>query len=290
MLITKGDHSIIVNQNKSNIGLCAHINKVVKIAKGNIIVVAAGDDISLPKRCDRIAEEFLSAPKQGRTFQCQFRPLEGGREWCGSTVMGVFSAMIRIDKEGNMIGETQLPSFTQMPLSATKIIRTMYGGFGATYAWNKEVFNYFGDIPNLIAEDVIIPFRCALLGEIRYVNEPLVKYRRHDVNTWKNKDDLTCREIYFAWDQKLTHHRHELLKACKKDLCKAFNILDPDEYKSLNHLIDQELLKYKFEAILVGGSKKKGGKSFTVRVYSKALAECLYCKENNKSFFSIIVL
>lgn len=48
-----GPHKIITNRNPINVGLAKHFSDIIAMASGDIIVVAAGDDISLP---DRVAK------------------------------------------------------------------------------------------------------------------------------------------------------------------------------------------------------------------------------------------
>ncbi|WP_243614344.1 glycosyltransferase [Shimia aestuarii] len=52
----RGPHQIKIRRGEKNIGLLAHVLTVAQIAKGEIFVVAAGDDISLPSRSARIVQ------------------------------------------------------------------------------------------------------------------------------------------------------------------------------------------------------------------------------------------
>ena len=45
-----GINKVILCRNEKNLGLIEHINKLMKIENGELIIVAAGDDISLPDR------------------------------------------------------------------------------------------------------------------------------------------------------------------------------------------------------------------------------------------------
>jgi glycosyltransferase involved in cell wall biosynthesis len=45
-----GPHRILLNRNSSNLGIGIHYNKVMELASGAIVELAAGDDISLPWR------------------------------------------------------------------------------------------------------------------------------------------------------------------------------------------------------------------------------------------------
>ncbi|MEI7947344.1 MAG: glycosyltransferase family A protein, partial [bacterium] len=55
----KGPHKIILNRNDVNLGLAAHVNKVFSLAKGELFIMAAGDDVSLPQRTERIVTEWI---------------------------------------------------------------------------------------------------------------------------------------------------------------------------------------------------------------------------------------
>ncbi|MBT3873051.1 MAG: glycosyltransferase, partial [Flavobacteriaceae bacterium] len=60
----KGPHKIKLNRNKTNLGISAHINKLVALTHGDLIFCAAGDDISLPKRCSEVVSFWLDHNKQ----------------------------------------------------------------------------------------------------------------------------------------------------------------------------------------------------------------------------------
>src|SRR4051794_16250166 len=49
----RGDHQITLNRNDKNLGIGGHIRKLAELAKGEVIVIAAGDDISFPERTSR---------------------------------------------------------------------------------------------------------------------------------------------------------------------------------------------------------------------------------------------
>ena len=45
-----GPHKIVLNRNDENLHIGGHVNTVNRMASGELVVVAAGDDISLPSR------------------------------------------------------------------------------------------------------------------------------------------------------------------------------------------------------------------------------------------------
>lgn len=55
----KGQHRVITRRGQSNQGLIRHIRAVAEISSGSLIVVAAGDDISLPERSSKLTELML---------------------------------------------------------------------------------------------------------------------------------------------------------------------------------------------------------------------------------------
>ena len=151
-----GPHKIVINRNATNMGLINHVNLLNRIASGELIVSAAGDDISLPHRTERIVKEYL----------------DSGRSACS-----IHSAVIKINEAGDRLGMWEPPVITQgmgikdMALSGALII-------GASHAWSKRIFEKFGDIKYENAyEDLVIGFRSALIDGLLYIPEPLVYYR-----------------------------------------------------------------------------------------------------------------
>jgi glycosyltransferase involved in cell wall biosynthesis len=53
-----GPHRVIARQSPHNRGLLPHVLDVARMAQGKYMVVAAGDDISLPSRCEKLVELF----------------------------------------------------------------------------------------------------------------------------------------------------------------------------------------------------------------------------------------
>jgi glycosyltransferase involved in cell wall biosynthesis len=159
----RGPHKIILNRNPKNLGLGSHINRLMELASGEIIVIGAGDDISLPERVERIQREFAAF---------------------GGKAMAVFSDMTEIDGNGNFLKHADTrprPGFD----NPVQCCRNMLAGItGASNAWHRKVFDVFGPLqPEIVFEDRVIALRAALLGDIRHIAEPLVKYRRHQANT-----------------------------------------------------------------------------------------------------------
>lgn len=151
-----GPHQIVLNKNENNLGIGDHINKVMSIAQGELIVVAAGDDVSLPHRVERVVSCWLASDKQSHS---------------------IYSSVINIDKDGRELGRHTLTNRFNNK-SALEIAAGNPWVLGASHAWSQRVFSEFGTLmPSVVHEDRVIPFRSILLGKVSLIEEPLVKYR-----------------------------------------------------------------------------------------------------------------
>jgi glycosyltransferase involved in cell wall biosynthesis len=140
----KGPHKVIINRNKMNLGLAEHINQVVTIATGDWLVFAAGDDISLPERTSVLSK--LTYDKEDVYF--------------------AGSGTIVINERGKPISNGVLEFNREIVLS------------GCAAAYHKKCFEIFEKLhPGVLVEDLVLPYRALLLGNIALINSPLVKYR-----------------------------------------------------------------------------------------------------------------
>ena len=155
-----GPHNILAIQNESNIGVVEHINKLMSIASGDIIIIAAGDDISSNNRVAVLVESFIRNPN----------------------IYAVCSNASYIDSSGELGGlyfKGNYGIYNKYEMAKQGISFV----FGAALSWRREIFDKFGPLPtNVRNEDQIIPFRAALLGDVLVIPDVLVKYREHENN------------------------------------------------------------------------------------------------------------
>jgi len=127
--------------------LGGHINRVVEVSHGELIVGAAGDDISLPERT-RIA--FETWEKSGRQ------------------ATSLHSSFFQIDDQGKEIGKVLETGSTTEPggISEQKVDAITYLEtlepivFGCAHAFSRQLFRVFGDLPNhIIHEDNALALR-----------------------------------------------------------------------------------------------------------------------------------
>ncbi len=150
------DRPVQVRQNPENIGLIEHINLLCEIATGELIVVAAGDDISIPSRTEQLVDAYLKSDRKANS---------------------IHSSVIMVDETGKELGLLE-PRIIKDKMDLIDISLSTQLLIGATHAWTKNMFEIFGPIKEKGSyEDLVIAFRSALLGPISYVNAPLVYYR-----------------------------------------------------------------------------------------------------------------
>ena len=156
-----GPHRVRLNRNAKNIGFLNNLQKLAEISETRVLVIAAGDDVSLSDRVSSIARLFADDPR---------------------TTL-VTSDFVVMDEDGETGGiEKAWPhgkAITVQTLSRTSSALIV----GCTLAYSTEIFRRFPPFrPTLLAEDSVLPFRAALLGNVKYIERPLVRYRQHRNN------------------------------------------------------------------------------------------------------------
>lgn len=172
-----GPHEVRLNRNEPNLGFGPNINRVMELARGELIVAASADDVSLPERVERLYQVY--AGSEGKA-------------------LSIFSNANVIDENGTAEGGKYLFPIAPEALTASYLARRLSGVLGATHAWHRRVFEVLGPIieKKSVAEDVIIAFRSALLGEVRFIDEPLVFYRLHGNNAhYKKPEDVSADQV-----------------------------------------------------------------------------------------------
>ena len=200
-----GTHEVLLNRNERNLGIGGHVNRLMELAKGELIVGAAGDDISLPERTYKTVNVWKSE----------------------DNVHSIYSLIRCIDEDGCECGFLDNPyqdSFNEPYF----FVNNMFWVTGSSHAWSRDIFSFFGNInDDVVNEDMVIPFRSLLIGKIKYINDPLVKYRLNvGISSEKiKKNDTRIKEIplkqstrkiavlkqYLSDLSKVNFHNHKLV-------------------------------------------------------------------------------
>ncbi len=145
-----GPHTVTLNRNRTNLGVGAHTDSVLRRATGEIVILAAGDDISFPSRAERVGDAFADP-----AVNCVTHPL--------ITPRGIESPI---------------------PPGWNDVTRATLGGmaiWGAALAFRRSALISFSPIPQELrsCEDIVLPFRAVQGGRIVCLDEALVEYREH---------------------------------------------------------------------------------------------------------------
>ena len=160
-----GPHRISVRSTERNLGLCAHLVDLARIASGDVLVFLAGDDVAYPQRVERLLAEMTAHP----------------------AAMVVGSTVNDIDVEGRLLASNVrgLPRIVDQRwfLHRGRLLMVL----GASMAVRRTLI---ADLPPLegMVEDTMLSLRAVLLGECRCLPDALLGYRRHDhnLNDWMN--------------------------------------------------------------------------------------------------------
>lgn len=192
----EGPHRVTVRRNERNMGINPHFNLAVKEAQGEFIVVAAGDDVSLPER----TEKLVDAWREGAS--------------------AVFSNAELIDVRGQSKGLLVQPGFKNLRDWRGMLVHGTHASWGCALSWEKRAFKIFGDMPeNILGEDAVVPFRCAILDGVTYIDEPLVQYRDRgeNVSFWAREKGLGQAEM-IELGAHIMQFKERMYNNWKKDL------------------------------------------------------------------------
>ncbi len=156
----KGNHAVILRRNEQNLGVAGHVSAVIEQAKTDIIVLAAGDDISLPERTQRTWELFKENASYG----------------CVSFFIVQFSDR-KPDAYDRFAGRREPKEYDIRELETNPLFHTD----GAARSIRKSMLKGFPPLMRKTpTEDGPLLFRCLLAGGVAVQSyENLVLYRRH---------------------------------------------------------------------------------------------------------------
>lgn len=217
-IVTKynGEHTIKLNFNDQNQGLASNFNKAVNMARGEFIVIAAGDDISLPNRT-AISVNFMQ--KHPECFLADYH-------------------VDYIDENG-----TITPGRVKKENIAFRLEdllnRKIKGVRGCSRIYRKKMFEIFDPLnSDCPTEDSPSVWRGIMLGNIWVLKDKAVLYRRHStsISSPSNMYKLSINKI---------------IRQYKKDIHKAFslNLISENEYRNLLSTASKESRKRQYERV-----------------------------------------
>jgi glycosyltransferase involved in cell wall biosynthesis len=161
----QGQHRVIVRRGLENVGTLSHVLYAARLAEGELFVVAAGDDISLPERTSIIAQA-LSDPRY----------------------LAFSSDEVGIDED-----------FAHYPMATSSVeerLRLHRANpawvHGATAAYRTDLLKGL-PMPQgpILLEDRVLTDVVTLMGkESIRSTEALIYYRKHDGNLWNARKQV----------------------------------------------------------------------------------------------------
>jgi glycosyltransferase involved in cell wall biosynthesis len=153
-----GPHKIVLFQNEKNLGLTGNLNRGLQHATGDVIIAAAGDDVSLPERAAKLVKRLTDSESPVDLAVSYFEEID-----VASKPTGFVKTNVRFVPE---IGQD--------------VMTWRCGATGACAAYRRKLYDKYGPVDsNVISEDWVFAFRAWLERGIALLEEPLVKHRMH---------------------------------------------------------------------------------------------------------------
>ncbi len=172
-----GPHTLSINRNTTNLGN-EHVDKVMTLVRGDFVVFAHGDDISMPHRTRRSVDAWIKhdaslVSSNAAIIDAEARPV------------------------GLLCGVDEDREITVEDIIRRGWRKTM---LGATFSYHRDVFTRFDPLDRRalpLGNDHIFPFRAAVLKGMYYLAEPLIQWRRHGRNATDTVGDKTSTDLVF---------------------------------------------------------------------------------------------
>ena len=146
-----------MRRNERNLGIAAHYNRLIDESPGELLITAAGDDISLPLRVARLLAAWDATGQRADLISSHLIDMDATGTEHGEL------AVDDLATHGGVDGWCQRRPFV----------------IGAGHAFTRRLMQRFGPIDSAVPyEDQIMVFRALASGGAATVAAPLVRYRR----------------------------------------------------------------------------------------------------------------
>jgi glycosyltransferase involved in cell wall biosynthesis len=195
-----GPHDVKFNRNSTNLGIGGNVNRAMELCRGELVVLGDGDDISLPNRTEVTWRAWEESDRRATSICFAYTTISAD-----GTELG----------PGGKRGDPN----DQRPMKAlegdlfTFLSTRQPAVCGCSHAWSPSLFKYFGPLKSDL-EDLMMSFRSLAIGQILYVQQPLVKYRRHGRNVSffapeEGRRSFVERETRLRWVDEQTVRAYE---------------------------------------------------------------------------------
>lgn len=169
-----------------NQGVLAAVNTAMAAATGEIFVMMAGDDISMPDRLRRTLRIFADAPE----------------------VQLVYGEVAVIDERGALLRPSPAGGMSRRFAYPRARFGRIYAGAspcGASAAYRRRLFDVFGPMcAGSHGEDNCYWIRALLLGEVHHDPACFIQWRQHAANlsNYRATSDNAWRSRHLLWMEK----------------------------------------------------------------------------------------
>lgn len=209
----KGPHKVILNKNNPNLGIREHCNKLLyELAKGDYILLAAGDDVSVPERTKEYVELFEKFP-QVTSISCKSLEVDEN--------LKVIEDNTESDGSYSIYTIDDYVSFKDF------IIKS-----GDSRGLRRCVIERFPPLKYPKSEDIYLFIRSFLLGSVCYIRKPLVLRRHHGNNVSSQKSDKKSLDSfsnqvnydieYAKTENIISENDYKLIKQKERNILKIF--------------------------------------------------------------------
>jgi glycosyltransferase involved in cell wall biosynthesis len=162
------DERIKLIRNPARLGVIKNFEKCISQAHNDFIFLADQDDEWMPERVERVLEIFENHPD----------------------ITLVLSNAVVIDGADKVINESFFKFYNTVGIGLFRVFKNIIKNnyIGAMIAFRKNMTKYILPIPSDIPmHDVWIGILNDIYGRTYYLDEPLIRYRRHANNTTGDK-------------------------------------------------------------------------------------------------------
>lgn len=172
----EGPHTVRIRRNERNLGIGGHYNQAIAACSGELLITAAGDDISLPHRVQTLLRAWDAT---------------------GQTADLIASHVFDMSSDGRDLGVIEVGDLSRWRNAEAWVRKRPYV-IGASHAFTKRMHKRFGPFDAALAyEDQVMTFRACCMGGGVTVSEPLVRYRRGGLS--KVSRDANTPEGFLRW-------------------------------------------------------------------------------------------
>jgi glycosyltransferase involved in cell wall biosynthesis len=158
----RGQHQVVLRRNQHNLGIGAHVDTVMKLARGELLVLMGGDDISLPGRAAATLHAYDASGQKADLLACHV------------TDMSV---------DGTDLGVIQVDDLSLWTGIVDWARRRPYV-IGAGHAVTRRLMERFGPLQaGVVEEDQVNTLRAICSGGAVTIPQALVRYRRGGISS-----------------------------------------------------------------------------------------------------------